>query len=685
MNEKQIAFIICADNAQYYNECVWYIEHLNVPEGYSIDILCIQEAESMAEGYNAGMEASGAKYKVYLQQSTFILNKNFLIDILDIFQSDSSIGMIGMRGNDGRLSDDVIKDNCGSVMIYNGRNTEMYQNEIEQDISCVSTISDFLFVTQIDINFPHNMEGDWNLDIQQHSSNVWNAGYKIVVPPQKNPWCYWEENFVESQSQWITFRSELIKVFNNGDYDALISIFWDRYVLLSADIFIREIMNIVEIYVLEQDSKSGIHSEIFDGRSFEECYEYYKWIAFTLRRIEQGYVDEETELLKSKVKDGFVTITAIQKVTDLYIENFSKVYEYFFGVCEEPLVSVVVPVYNGQDFIGETIESILNQTYRNLEVIIIDDASKDNSKEVINSYATKDARIRTVFQEKNNNVCYTGNIGFKMACGKYVSLIGHDDVWKEDKLQRQIAFMEEHPSYPACFSWADIIDDDGEVVNVQNDFLHYKFCSDNQSREQWMRKLLLLGNHFCAPSVCIRKSVIDKVGYYRLALLQLQDWELWLRILQEGKIYIIKNKLLKYRRFTKRRGSISFESIETKNRTAHEAQWIFNHYVWNMKNEEFIKVFAEDLKNPITYSEKEILCEKALLIYEYHNCSAEAHFIELLEDEECRDIFEKNYGLRLSDFYELSAKARLYDIEYFEKVQKLEKELEQYRMALNNE
>ena len=68
MNEKQIAFIICADNAQYYNECVWYIEHLVIPEGYSIDVLCIQEAESMAEGYNAGMQASNAKYKVYMRQ-----------------------------------------------------------------------------------------------------------------------------------------------------------------------------------------------------------------------------------------------------------------------------------------------------------------------------------------------------------------------------------------------------------------------------------------------------------------------------------------------------------------------------------------------------------------------------------------------------------------------------------------
>lgn len=78
MNTNQFAFIICTNNVQYYNECVRYIKDLYVPDGYDIDIICIQDADSMTQGYNAGMQASDAAYKVYLHQDTFILNRNFL-------------------------------------------------------------------------------------------------------------------------------------------------------------------------------------------------------------------------------------------------------------------------------------------------------------------------------------------------------------------------------------------------------------------------------------------------------------------------------------------------------------------------------------------------------------------------------------------------------------------------------
>ena len=97
MDEKKIAFIICVNDLWYYEECVRYIQELCVPDTYTVDIMCIQEADSMAEGYNGGCEASDAKYKVYLHQDTFITNRNYIYDILDIFEN-SRIGMIGVVG-----------------------------------------------------------------------------------------------------------------------------------------------------------------------------------------------------------------------------------------------------------------------------------------------------------------------------------------------------------------------------------------------------------------------------------------------------------------------------------------------------------------------------------------------------------------------------------------------------------
>lgn len=98
VDEKKICFIICANNSLYYEECVWYINHLHIPSGYEIDTVCVTEAESMAEGYNAAMKDSNAKYKVYLHQDVFIYNRYFIDDILGIFQENNQIGLVGVIG-----------------------------------------------------------------------------------------------------------------------------------------------------------------------------------------------------------------------------------------------------------------------------------------------------------------------------------------------------------------------------------------------------------------------------------------------------------------------------------------------------------------------------------------------------------------------------------------------------------
>lgn len=681
MDEKQIAFIICADNAQFYNECVWYIDRLEVPEGYSIDILCIQEAESMAEGYNAGRKASDAKYKVYLQQDTFILNRNFIKDMLAVFETDTSIGMIGLRGVDFLPSDTESNFvwNLGGITLYNGRSTEGYFHEGVQKgkFTYAQAIDGFLMATQYDVAFREDVGDDWDSYPITHSQEMQRAGYKIAVPYQQAPWCYQDQGIKEFSPEWKAIQEKLVSFMNAGEYEGLIPIMWEMQEIWPADTVIREIINVMEIYFWEKESTSGIHSEFFDGRSWEEIYEYYKWTSFVLRRIACGYEDEETELLKEKVLNKLISLTVVQKIADIYLTDSVKVYEYLLEAKDEPPVSVIVPVYNGEAFVKRTIDSILNQTYRNLEVIIIDDASKDNSKKIISSY--RDARIKAVFQKENNNVCYSGNVGFGLAQGKYVALIGHDDVWKSDKLQKQVAFMEEHPSCSVCFTWADIIDEDEVKVNERYNLLYQRFCSNNRSREQWIKKMLLGGNHFCAPSACIRKNVLEKVGYYRYGLLQLQDYELWLRILKEGPCYILKNKLVQYRRFTEAGHNLSESSPDVRNRDVHELQWIFDTYVWGMPKEEFVNVFRTKLKDPQVENEKEVLCEKAFLIWEGRNCFAEKHFIELLEDDECRDIFERKYQFRLQDFYKMNARPMLFDTEMLYKVRELEAVLAEYQ------
>ena len=99
MNDKKICFIMCVNDKLYEEECIRYIQKLNVPEGYEVEQLSIWDAPSMAAGYNEGMRQSDAKYKVYLHQDVFVVYQNFIYELLKIFSRDSKIGMIGMVGS----------------------------------------------------------------------------------------------------------------------------------------------------------------------------------------------------------------------------------------------------------------------------------------------------------------------------------------------------------------------------------------------------------------------------------------------------------------------------------------------------------------------------------------------------------------------------------------------------------
>ena len=106
------------------------------------------------------------------------------------------------------------------------------------------------------------------------------------------------------------------------------------------------------------------------------------------------------------------------------------------------LVSVIIPNYNAEQFIGETLESVLAQTYADLELLVIDDCSTDNSVSVIRSYMQKDSRIRLFQNEENRGAAYTRNVGLFEAKGKWVAFLDSDDLWLPTKLETQIAFME---------------------------------------------------------------------------------------------------------------------------------------------------------------------------------------------------------------------------------------------------
>ena len=128
-----------------------------------------------------------------------------------------------------------------------------------------------------------------------------------------------------------------------------------------------------------------------------------------------------------------------------------------------PLVSVVIPSYNHEKFVSEAIESVLGQDFDDLELIIVDDASTDTSRQIIQKYAAEDARVRVILHETNCGIAKTCNDGIAAAKGKFLAVTASDDVWMKDKLSKQLAVLESDEDL-VVWTEAEIIDESGQPV-----------------------------------------------------------------------------------------------------------------------------------------------------------------------------------------------------------------------------
>ncbi len=197
MNDQKICFIACVNDDRYEQERLKYLNHLIVPEGYEVESLSVREAKSMTAGYNEGMHGSDAKYKVYLHQDVFIVNRNFIQDLLDIF-TEKDIGMIGMVGA-AELPENSIMWNMPRVgklyvnLIYQSHKSVF--GGIEEKYQQVQAVDGLLIATQYDLHWREDLFHYWDFyDVSQSQEFIQN-GYRVVVPSQKQPWCIHDDGF----------------------------------------------------------------------------------------------------------------------------------------------------------------------------------------------------------------------------------------------------------------------------------------------------------------------------------------------------------------------------------------------------------------------------------------------------------------------------------------------------------
>ena len=127
-------------------------------------------------------------------------------------------------------------------------------------------------------------------------------------------------------------------------------------------------------------------------------------------------------------------------------------------------VSIITPTYNCGDFIGETIQSVLKQTYQNWEMIIVDDASNDNTREIVEKYCEKDKRIKYYLLDQNSGAAVARTKAMELATGKYIAFLDSDDLWLPDKLEKQISFMEVNNYNFTCTAYEQV-DEKGISLN----------------------------------------------------------------------------------------------------------------------------------------------------------------------------------------------------------------------------
>ena len=211
-----------------------------------------------------------------------------------------------------------------------------------------------------------------------------------------------------------------------------------------------------------------------------------------------------------------------------------------FNKTQKTLVSVILPTYNWKpEWLSESIESVLNQTFKDFELIIINDASNNNIEETILKYRDKDPRIVYLKNEKNLKLVKTLNRGIEHSKWKYIARIDDDDIWiNKDKLEKQVNFMEDNEDYWLC--WTEkivVINEQWKQINVVK----------NRTSDNDIRNHILQSNQFVHSSILIRKTILNNVWVYDPKYNKAEDYELWCRIWTKYKFTNLENIAIKYR------------------------------------------------------------------------------------------------------------------------------------------
>jgi glycosyltransferase involved in cell wall biosynthesis len=210
-----------------------------------------------------------------------------------------------------------------------------------------------------------------------------------------------------------------------------------------------------------------------------------------------------------------------------------------------PLVSVIIPLYNHKNYIKTAIESIVSQSYPNIEIIVIDDGSTDNSSSVVEEIITKSSKSIKLIKKHNEGITKTLNLGISLSCGEYISLLASDDYLLPDSITSRVDYLDNHTEKLAVFGDAVVVDSNGNEI-------YSSAIEKNNGRKKYLQIDKLLSSElvfrWCVPGPVFmaKRSLYETIGLYDENIL-IEDWDFYLRAACENLLGFIDKSVAAYR------------------------------------------------------------------------------------------------------------------------------------------
>ncbi|MBP2634708.1 MAG: glycosyl transferase, group 2 family [Firmicutes bacterium] len=329
MNPNKICFITCVNDEEVYQESLFYINRLVIPEGFAIETIKIKNANCITKAYNSALQSSDAKYKVYLHQDVFIINKNFLTASIDLFLNYPNLGMLGVTGSTQVPTNGVwleSRKNYGKGYdSHSGKLQLLSFHEVSGEYQSVQVVDGAILITQYDIPWRDDIFTGWHFYDLSHSLEFIRAGLQIGIPRQIEPWCI-HDNRVPNTSNGL---------------------------------------------------------------------EAYKRI---------------------------------------FLEEYSK--DIF------PLVSILIPTYNRPDYFKLALDSAVNQTYKNIEIIVGDDSTDNRTENLVQKEYLGHYNNIVYYHNKKNLGQFDNDLKlFAMAKGEYINYLMDDDLFQLTKIEKMMNYF----------------------------------------------------------------------------------------------------------------------------------------------------------------------------------------------------------------------------------------------------